>query len=67
MASTCILSVVVRKLSYWKEPGLIVLLKVDEDLEVRFYYTILLFCLVVCLQVKGGGEPLLDAKKVAEQ
>ena len=67
MAGACILGIIIRKLSHREEPGPIVLLEVDESLEIHFYRNILLFRLAVCLQVKSGGEPLLDAKEVAEQ
>ena len=67
MAGARILGVVVCNLSYWEEPGPIVLLKVNKGLEVRFHCIILLFRWAVRLRVIGGGEPPLDAEEVAER
>ena len=64
MAGAGILSIIVNKLRYKKKSCLIILLKVDKNLEVSFYYTILPFSLVVCLQVEGGGESPLDAEEI---
>ena len=59
-----ILSIVIDKLCYEKKPCLIILLKVDENLEVSFYCIILSLNLAVYLQIKSGGEFLLDTKKI---
>ena len=67
MASAYILSIVISKVGHRQESSLVILLEVDKRLEIRFYRTILTFCLAVCLQVKGGGESPLDAEEVAEQ
>ena len=64
IANIGIFGIVVSKLRYEKKCCLIILLKVDKDLEVGFHYTILPLSLAVCLWVKGGGESLLDAKKI---
>lgn len=45
----------------------IVLLKVDKDLGVDLYHTVLPFGLAIGLRVKGGRESLFDAKKIAKQ
>ena len=47
-----IFGIVIGKLRYEKEPYPIILLKVDKDSEVSFYYTILLFGLPVRLRLK---------------
>ena len=45
----------------------IVLFKVDKNLKLSFYSTVLRFCLAICPRVKGGKEPLFDIKKIAKQ
>ena len=65
VADTGILGVVVGKLRYKKKPCPIILLKVDKGLKVGFHCTILPFGLTIRLSVEGGGESLLDAKKIA--
>ena len=65
MAGAGILGIVIGKLYHEKKPYLIILLEVDESLEVGFYYTILLLCLVVHMWVKDNRESPLDAKEIA--
>ena len=64
MAGAGILGVIIGKLCHGKKPCPIILLKIDNSLEVGFYYTILLFSLVVCLQVEGGKKSLLDIEEI---
>ena len=64
MAGTGILGVIVGKLRYKKKPYLIILLEIDKGLEIGFHRTILPFRLAVYLRVEGGGESLLNAKKI---
>ena len=61
MAGASILGVIMGKLRYRKKLYFIILFKVDECLKVSFYYTILFFGLPICLEIKSGGEILLDA------
>ena len=65
VASTGIFGVIIGKLYYEKKPYLIILLKVDKNLEVSFYYAILLFGLIVYLWVKDNEKSLLDTKEIA--
>ena len=65
VAGAGIFGIVVSELRHRKKPCPIILLKVDKDLEKGFYYTILPLNLALCLQVEGGGESPLDAKKIA--
>ena len=65
MASTSIFSIVISKLCYGKKLYLIILLKVNKNLEVGFYYIILSFSLAISLWIKGDKKFLFDAKKIA--
>lgn len=67
VAGAYILGIVIDKLGYKQKPSPIVLLKIDKNLEIRFYYTILMFYLPICLKIKSGGELPFNAKKVAKQ
>ena len=64
MADIGIFDIIIGKLCYKKKLYSIILLKVDKDSEISFHYTILLFSLAICLQVKGNRESLLDAKEI---
>ena len=61
MTGAGVFGIVVGKLRYKKEPCPIILLEVDKDLKVDFYFTILPFSLPVYLVVESGGESSLDA------
>ena len=60
------LGIIAGKLCYEKKPCSLIPLKIDKDLEINFYYTILLFSLIAYLQVKSRGKFLLDIKKIAK-
>ena len=64
MANASILSIVVSKLRHGKKSYPIILLKVDKSLEVGFHGTIMPLNLAIRLQVKDGGEFLLDAEEI---
>ena len=49
MVSASILDIIIGKLYYRKNPCLIILLKVDKNLKVSFYYAILSIGLAVYL------------------
>lgn len=66
MTSTYIFGIIVGKLSYWKELSPIILLIIDKNPEVNFYYTVLPFSLAISLKVQGNREPLFDFQKVTE-
>ena len=59
-----ILGVIVGKLHYEKKLCLIILLKVDKNSKVNFYYTILPLSLAIYLQVEDGRKSLLDIKEI---
>ena len=67
ITGTCIFSIVISKLRYWKKPDPDILLKIDKSSKLYLYYVVLSFCLPVCLRVKRGGESFFDAKKVVER
>ena len=64
MASTNICSVIVSKLHHNKKPYLIILLKIDKNLEINFYYIILPLNLAVYLQIESDKEFLFDIKEI---
>lgn len=64
MANVCVLGIVISKLDDEQKPSLVILFKIDKNLEVRFYYTILTFYLAVCLQIKGVRDLLFNIKKI---
>lgn len=64
MAGICILSIVIRKLSHWQEAYQIIFVKIDKNLEVRFYYITLMFDLTVDLQIEENEKFLFDTKKI---
>lgn len=53
MVNTAILSVVISKLDYRQELGLIVLFSIDKNLQIDYYCAILTFCLYISLRVKS--------------
>ena len=65
MADASIFCIIIGKLCYKKKPCSIIFLKVDKDLKINFHYTILLFSLAICLQIKDGREFLLNTEEIA--
>ena len=53
VTSTGILCIIIGKLSYGKEPSLIILPKIDKSLEIGLYNAILFLGLAVSWRVKG--------------
>ena len=64
MAGTGIFGIIVGKFYYGKKPCPIILLKVDKNVEVGFFCTILPLCLAVSLRVKGGRKFLLNTEEI---
>lgn len=60
MANTCFFHIFVSKFSYWEEFNLIILLIIDENPEIGFYYTILFLALAIILKMKSNRKFLLD-------
>ena len=67
MAVAQVFRVVVSKLGYREELGLVILLEVHKGLEIRFHCIVLLLSLTVSLRVESGRKPPFNAKEVAEQ
>ena len=63
---TSIFSIIMHKLSYWQEFYLAILLKVEQNIEIYFYCTILIFDLFIGLKVKSNKQLMLDFKKITE-
>ena len=64
IAGVQILGIVVGKLSYCKEPSLIILFIIDKNSEIDLYYTVLPVDLAISLKVKNSKKFLLNSKKV---
>ena len=54
ITSAGVFSIVIGEFSYWKEPYLVVLFKVDKSSKVSFYDTILPLDLTVYLKLEHG-------------
>ena len=65
VASVSIFGIILGKFCYKKKPYLVILFKIDKSLKIGFHYTILPFSMTVYLKVEGGGEFLLNVKKIA--
>lgn len=66
MAGAHIIYIIISKLSYQQESSLIVGLKINKNLEINFYYTVLPIYLAISLKIEDNWEPLLNNKKVAD-
>lgn len=67
MACLCIFDIVIEIVDYWQKLCFIILLEIDKNLEIYFYFTFLMFCLIVCLTIKSCKESLFNVKKIAKQ
>ena len=65
MAGANILGIIIGKLCYEKKLCLIILLKVDKDLEISFYHNIMPLDLAIYLWIKGVREFFFDAQEIA--
>ena len=65
IANANIFGIIISKLYHKKKLYLIILLEINKNLEISFYYTILPFNLAVNLYVEGDDKFLLDAKEIA--
>ena len=64
MFSISIFSIIVYKYSYWQEFCQVILLKINKNLEVYNYYTILTLILAINLNVKLNKKLILNMKKL---
>ena len=67
MTGAYVLGIIVGKFSSQQELGLIILLKIEKDLEVRFYYAILSLSVTVSVRMERIEKPPFNAKKIAER
>lgn len=61
VAGIGVFCIIIDKFSYWKKPYQVILLEVDKNLDVGFYFTVLSFSLIISLRIKGGKKFLFDA------
>ena len=54
MANIGIFSIIISEFCYKKKLYLIILSKVDKNLKISFYYTILLFNLTIYLRIEDN-------------
>lgn len=52
LADICIFDVIIYKLNHWEEANSIILLWINKNSKINFYYTILTFDLVINLRVQ---------------
>ena len=64
MTCVYIFSIIISKFYYKKKLYLVILLKIDNNLKVGFYYIILLFNLAVYLEVKSYKKFLFSIKNI---
>lgn len=67
VASISILRIIIGKFCYWKNSRLMILFIVDKRPEIGLHYTILHFCLPVCMGVEDDRESWLDVSEIAWQ
>ena len=61
--SISVFSIIIYKFSYKLKLCLVILPKIDKNLEIKFYYTVLIFNLFVSSRVKQKKKLLLNLKK----
>lgn len=59
--------VIICKLNYQQEFGLITLLKTNKNSKISLYSAVLPLYLVISLRVKGNRELLLNVKEITKQ
>lgn len=67
MANACIYCIVINKLRYLQKLYSVILFKIDNSLELNFYYIILSFGLTIRLKMKGDKKLLLDLEEIVKQ
>jgi hypothetical protein len=58
--------VVIRKLSYRKPIGPVILSMIDEHSQILFYLSVYLFCLAISLGVVGGTGVTFYSQELVE-
>lgn len=67
IAGACIFGIAIYKLDYWQEFCLVILFKIDKNLQTSLYDMMLTFYLTFGLRVKRDKKLLLDIKKIANK
>ena len=67
MTNIGIFAVIIDKFRHRKKPYSIILLKVNKNSEISFYYTILALSFVICLQVESNKKSMLDIKEIVQR
>ena len=67
MAGAYIFGIIISKFGYKYEFNLVILFKIDKDYKIGFDSAVLFFCLVICLELKGGKKPLFDIQEIIKQ
>ena len=61
-----IFNIIILKLSYWQEFYLVILLKNYKNSEMCFYFTIIIFGLLISLKVESNKKFLFNFEKVTK-
>ena len=64
VANASIFNINIGKFRHKKKLYLVILFKIDKNLKINFYYTILLFSLTICLYIKGVKKSQLDIEEI---
>lgn len=60
VASGCIFDNIIDKFSHRNKPSLIILLAINKNFEIDFYYIVLPLSLAIDLRIKSNRKLLLD-------
>lgn len=55
-----IFNIIMYKFRYQQKPGIIVIIEINKDSEIRSYYAILFFNLAITLWIKYCKKPAFD-------
>ena len=64
LANIGIFGIIISILYYKKKPYIVILLEIDKDSKIGFYYMIVLFNLIVGLYIKSVRKSPIDAKEI---
>lgn len=59
-----IFHIIINKLCYWKKLGSNVLIEINNNLRICFYYTTIIFGLGVHLKIENNSKFLFNTKKI---
>ena len=66
MTNVCNFYHITSKLHHQKKTLLIIILKINKNLQIRFYSTFLVLNLTIYLKIKTGENFLINTKKIAK-